>query len=172
MPLIVKSAVRSRWFVTCVHASLWLLLYLAVTTLGGKAPAFRDAEAVTNPPQSLPPVAGLERLFSPQGWPTSLTATNTLSPFYTRYFTPPTPPPPTTRTIEVTYQGFYQSGDGPKHTIFKLGDAYMVAPIGTRIATNLFVAGATMEALTLTNLAAETNILPLNTKKEIVVPVQ
>jgi hypothetical protein len=75
------------------------------------------------------------------------------------------------RKIEVTYQGFYQSGEGPKHTIFKLNEAYSVAPIGARIATNLFIADATMQALTLTNLAAQTNIVPLNEKKEILVPI-
>ena len=172
MPPVVKKALRNRWFVAGVHAGLWLLLYLAVTNLGGKAPDFREADAVANPPQSPAPVAGLERLFSPGVWPKSLIETNTLNPFFTRYFIPPTPPPPTTRKIEVTYQGFYQTGDGPKHTIFKLGDAYSVAPIGARIATNLFIAEATMQALTLTNLAAQTNILPLNAKKEIVVPIQ
>jgi hypothetical protein len=72
----------------------------------------------------------------------------------------------------VTYQGFYQTGDGPKNTIFKLGEAFMVAPIGARIATNLFIADATMQALTLTNLAVQTNILPLNVKQELVVPIQ
>ena len=82
------------------------------------------------------------------------------------------PPPPTTRKIEVTYQGFYQTGEGPKQTIFKLGDAFLVAPVGAQIATSLFVADATMQALTLTNLAAQTNIVPLNMKKEIVVPIQ
>jgi len=147
-------------------------LYLAVTSLGGKAPEFRDSDAGASPPQSPAPVAGLERLFSPGVWPKSLAETNTLSPFYTRYFIPLAPPPPTTRKIEVTYQGFYQSGDGPKHTIFKLGDAYLVAPVGARIATNLFIAEATMQTLTLTNLAAGTNLLPLNAKKEIVVPIQ
>jgi hypothetical protein len=127
---------------------------------------------MTSPPRSLAPVAGLDRLFSPGVWPKSLSDTNRLNPFVTRYFIPPAPPPPTTRTIEVTYQGFYRTGEGPKKTIFKLGDAYLVAPIGARIATNLFIAEATMQALTLTNLAAQTNILPLNAKKEIVVPIQ
>ena len=172
MPPIVKRALRNPWFTAGVHAGLWLLLYLAVVNLGGKVPELQDAKGVTNPPHSPVPVAGLERLFSPGGWPKSLTDTNRLNPFVTRYFIPPAPPPPTTRTIEVTYQGFYQTGEGPKKTIFKLGDAYQVAPIGARIATNLFIAEATMQALTLTNLAAQTNILPLNVKQEIVVPIQ
>ena len=94
-------------------------------------------------------------------------------PFFTRYFVPPAPPPPpTTRTIEVTYQGFYQTGDGPKQTMFRLGEAFHFAPVGARIATNLFIAEVTMQAMTLTNLAAQTNILPLNVKKELVVPIQ
>ena len=168
----LKKTLRTRWFVACLHASLWLLVYLALTNLGGKAPDFRDADAAATPPQSPAPVAGLERLFSPGIWPKSLIDTNRLNPFFSPYFIPPAPPPPaTTRKIEVTYQGFYQTGDDLKRVIFKLGEAYLVAPIGARIATNLFIAEATMQVLTLTNLSAQTNILPLNAKKEIVVPI-
>jgi hypothetical protein len=172
MPPIVKKTIRSRWFAGCVHAGLWLLLYLAVTHLGGRVPEVRDANAAAAALQSPAPVGGLERLFAPEAWPRSLVDTNALNPFFTRYFVPPAPPPPTTRKIEVTYQGFYQTGEGPKHTMFKLGEAYQVAPIGARIATNLFIADATMQALTLTNPAAQTNILPLNVKKELEVPIQ
>ena len=166
MPPIVKKALRSRWFVACVHAGMWLLLYLAITSFGGKAPNLLDADALANSPPSPAPVAGLERLFSPEIWPKSLIDTNRLNPFST-----PAPPPSTTRKIEVTYQGFYQTGDAPKHIVFKLGEAFKVASIGARIATNLFIAEATIQALTLTNLSAQTNILPLNVKKEIVVPI-
>jgi hypothetical protein len=172
MPPILKRALRNRWFTTCVHAGMWFLLYLAVVNLGGRAPEMRDAEGVAGPPHSLVPVAGLEHLFSPGSWPKSIADTNRLNPFVTRYFIPQAPPPPTTRKIEVTYQGFYQTGNGPKNTIFKLGDAFVVAPIGARIATNLLIADATMQALTLTNLTAQTNILPLNVKQELVVPIQ
>ena len=172
MPPIVQKTLRNRWFVTCVHAGLWLLLYLAVTGLGGKDPSYRETESVTNLPHSPVPVTGLERLFSSGIWPKSLVSTNRLDPFVTRYFIPPVAPPPTTRKIEVTYQGFYQTDGGAKNTIFKLGDVFLVAPIGTRIATNLFIADATMQTLTLTNLAAQTNVLSLNVKKEIVVPIQ
>jgi hypothetical protein len=172
MPPIVKKAMRSRWFAACVHASLWLLLYLAVTNLGGRAPQVRDAEAVAAPVPGPTLGSGLERLFAPGAWPRLLADTNAANPFFTRYFIPAAQPPATTRKIEVTYQGFYQTGEGPKQTIFKLGDAYQVAPIGTRIAASLFIAEATMQALTLTNLAAQTNILPLNAKRELVVPIQ
>ena len=172
MPPIVKRALRNRWFVIAVHAGMWLLLYLALAGLRGKAPDLRDSDGATSPPRSSVPVAGLERLFSSGVWPKSLVETNRLDPFVTHYFIPPVAPPPTTRKIEVTYLGFYQTGGGPKNTIFKLGDSFLVAPIGARIATNLFVADATMQTLTLTNLAAQTNVLSLNTNKEIIVPIQ
>jgi hypothetical protein len=172
MPPVVKKTLRNRWFVAGMHACLWLLLYLTLTHLGGKAPDFRGADAAPNPLQSPAPVAGLEGLFSPGVWPRSLNETNTLNPFFTRYFVPPTPPPPTTRKIQVTYQGFYQSGAGLKQTIFKLDEAYGVAPIGTRITNDLYIADATIHALTLTNQAAQTNIVPLNAKKEITIPIQ
>jgi len=172
LPMLQKT-LRSRWFIIGLQVSLWVLLYLAVANLGGQSPDFRDGDGAAAPPQSAVPVAGLERLYSSSVPPRTLIGTNTANPFLTRYFVPPAPPPPpTTRKIEVTYQGFYQTGDGPKQTIFRLGEAFLVAPVGTRIATNLFIAGVTMQAMTLTNLAAQTNIVPLNAKKEIVVPIQ
>ena len=186
MPPIVKRALRNRWFVIAVHAGMWLLLYLALAGLRGKAPAtetvtdhqHQSASSAAIPadapdrPLVAVPVAGLERLFSSGVWPKSLVETNRLDPFVTHYFIPPVAPPPTTRKIQVTYLGFYQTGGGPKNTIFKLGDSFLVAPIGARIATNLFIADATMQTLTLTNLAAQTNVLSLNTNKEIIVPIQ
>ena len=85
-------------------------------------------------------MAGLERLFQPGIWPKSLVQTNLLNPFFTIYFVPPPPPPPTTRKIEVTYLGFYQIGEGPKQTSFKLDESFKGGPIGAQIAPELFIA--------------------------------
>ena len=169
----ITRLLRSRWFVGCVHVGLWLLLYLAVTNLGGKALDFREVDASANPPQNPVPVAALDRLFAPDVWPqVAGRHERAQSLLHTLISSRRRPPPPTTRKIEVTYQGFYQTGDGPRHAIFKLGDVFIVAPVGAKIATSLFIAEATMQALTLTNSAAQTNIVPLNVKKEIVVPIQ
>jgi hypothetical protein len=168
----ITRLLRSRWFAGCVHASLWLLLYLAVTNLGGKAFDYGEVDSSANLPHNPVPVAALDRLFAPDVWPKALGATNVFNPFFTMHFIPPLATPATSRTIELTYQGFYQTGDGPKHAIYKLGDAFFAAPVGGKVATSLFVAEATMQALTLTNTAAKTNIVPLNVKKEIVVPIQ
>jgi hypothetical protein len=56
--------------------------------------------------------------------------------------------------------------------MYKLGDVLQVAPLGAELATSFFIADANIQALTLTNLAAQTNILPLNTKKPLVVPIK
>jgi len=160
--------------VICVHLGLWLLLYLAARSFGGGAPAFRDSVPLAAPAQSPAPVAKLEKLFSPGIWPKTLVDTNFATPFFTRYFIPsPTPPAPplTTRKIEITYLGFYETTGGPKYVIIKLADKFVSQPIGGNVSTNWLVAEATMNMLTLTNTAAQTNLLSLNAKKEIEVPI-
>jgi hypothetical protein len=172
---IFTPTLRSRWLVACVHAGLWLLLGLAIAGLRGKSPDYRDAVSVSTPVQSPAPVAKLLNLFSPGVWPASLADTNQLNPFFTRHFFPaqaPPLPPPTTKKIEVTYQGFYQPVDGARHVIAKVGDAYVDSPLGARLTANLFAVEATMQSLILTNAAAQTNLLLLNTKKEMEVPIQ
>src|SRR5262245_54018144 len=124
---------RSRSFAVCVHVGLWLLLYLAVRSFGGGSPIFRDSVPLAAPAQSPAPVAKLEKLFSPGIWPRTIIDTNLASPFFTKYFIPaPTPPvpPPTTRKIEITYLGFYETAGSPKHVIVKLADKFVSQPIG------------------------------------------
>ena len=172
MPPIVKKTLRNRWFTAGIHAGFWLLLYLAVVNLGGKVPDLRDAEGLSTPPHSPVPVAGLERLFSQGVWPKSLTDTNLLNPFVTRYFIPQAPPPPTTRKINVAYNGFSQINEGIKQVGYKLDNVFNIAPIGTQIATELFIADATIQTLMLTNVAAQTNIIGWNTNKDIIIPIK
>jgi hypothetical protein len=166
---------RSNWFAVLVHTALWLLLYLVLTTLGGKAPAFREADSFSAPAQSPAAIAKLDNLFSPGTWTKSFAETNDLNPFFTIHFIPPSAPapaPPTTRKIELTYQGFYQTGNSVKQTMIKIADGFAVKPVGSTVATNLFIAEATALSLTLTNLAGQTNVLSLNTQKVIEIPIQ
>jgi hypothetical protein len=171
----LMQAMRSRWFAIGIHAGLWCVLYLAVIHLGGKTPDFRIAESSTAPSPGPVPVAKMDSLFTSAEWPISQGGTNTPNPFFTSYFVPapsPTPPAPTTRKIEVTYQGFYTAGDDVKHAVVKVADSFVVASIGAPIVTNLFVADAGLQNLMLTNLTAQTNLLLLNTKKEIEIPIK
>ena len=173
-PVLVQT-LRSRSFAASVHAGLWLLLYLAVTQFGGKAPPLRDSLPLSVPAQTPAPVAKLDHLFAAGVWPKTIVDTNLPSAFFTRHFIPPptTPPaPPTTRMIDITYLGFFQTADAPKNVIVKMADSFIVRAIGTRVATNWFVADATALALTLTNTVATNTVVPLNAKKEIEVPIQ
>jgi len=166
---------RSRWFAIGTHIGLWCVVYLAVTHLGGKTPDFRIAESSASAPPGPVPVAKMDSLFSSGQWSIPQGGTNARNPFFTSYFVPvasPAPPPPTTRKIEVTYQGYYQAGDDMKHAVVKVADTFVVASIGASIATNLFVADANLQNLMLTNLNAQTNLLLLNAKKEIEIPIQ
>jgi len=171
----LADILKSRWFAIVVHAGLWILLVLAIMGFSGNLPSFNDTDSSFSAPQSPIPVAGLEQLSSPAAWPKLAENTNNLNPFSTKHFFPPQvapPPAPTTRKFEVTYQGYYQSENGPLQTMLKLGTNFIIAPVGSRMLSNLFVANATMQFLTLTNTSAKTNVLPLNTPREVEVPIQ
>ena len=171
----LAHTLRSRSFAVLVLLGFCLLLYLAARSSGGKAPAYRDSVPLPTPAQSPAPVAKLGNLFAPAIWPKMLVDTTLPTPFFTTHFIPaptPTAPAPTTRKIEITYLGYYESAGSPKHVIVKLADKFVTQPVGGNVSTNWLVAQATMNLLTLTNVAAETNLLPLNAKKEIEVPIQ
>jgi hypothetical protein len=175
MSSTLVQLLRGRAFAIGVHISLWTLLALALLKIGGKTPEFHDSDSFSVPPQSLVPVAKLGSLFASSQWPSPMPATEGSSPFFTRYFVPvpsPVPPPPTTKKIEVTYQGYFQAEGSLKTAIVKLADSFMVVPIGAAVATNYYVADANLQSLTLTNPASQTTLLPLNVKKEIEVPVK
>lgn len=166
---------RGRAFGFGVHLALWLLLVLVLLKIGGKTPEFRQSDSFSAPPQTLAPVARLGSLFASSPWPNPIPATEGSSPFFTRYFVPvpsPTPPAPTTRKIEVSYQGYFQAEGGPKNAIVKFGDTFMVVPVGSAVATNFYVAEASLQSLTLTNPVSQPTLLPLNAKKEIEVPIK
>ena len=174
MPLLVQ-ALRSRWFAVSVHVGLWLLLFFALTKLGGNAPIYKDAVALSSPAQSPAPVAKLDRLSTPGVWPAIVTDTNAPSLFFTKHFIPPTapaPPAPTTRKIDITYLGFSDAEGSARQAYYKLADVIEVKPVGVRITTNWFISDATFQSLSLTNLAAQSTLLPLNEKKQIEVPIQ
>jgi hypothetical protein len=171
------NLLRNRSFVVIVHVGLWVLLYLALRGMGGRMPEYRDARAATSAPQTVVPVSKLDQLFSQAALPAggSLTNTNPAGPFFTKHFIPPTtpaPPPPTTKKIELTYQGFYDAAGQGKRAVIKMGEAFLICSPGSNVTANLFVAQATMQSLLLTNASAQTNLLLLNTKKEIEVPIK
>ena len=51
-------------------------------------------------------------------------------------------------------------------------DKLVSIPVGGMVTTNLFVVDAAMQSLTLTNTAAQTNLLGLNARQVIEVPLK
>ena len=171
----VTKAIRSRWLAILTHAGLWLLLYLAVTGLRGKPPEMHEADGTSAPPQRIVPVGKADQVMNRANWPKLEPATNTANPFFTKHFIPPPAPPPpapTTRKIELTYLGFYTSDGSKKQVIVKLADALLVTPLGAKVTANLFAVDASALSLTLTNSLPQTNLLKLNVKTELEVPIQ
>lgn len=169
---MLNHPLRSRWFAALVHAGLWALLILALAALGGRAPRFSAADTPSPPPDEPVPTGIIQRLFGLRPPLASLNATNLVSPFFTRHFEPPVVPPPTTRKVELTYHGFFQTADGPLTALLKVGDNILPVVVGARAVADLAVADMSWQGLTLTNAAARTNLLPLNLKKDVDVPIQ
>lgn len=174
MPSAFTQTVRSRWFALVIHLGLWLLLYLTLVNLRGTAPPYRNVNSGLSP-QVPVPAGKLSGLFL--GDPLPPPGTNTsANPFFTEHFVPPPtpapPPPPTSRKVEVTYQGFFESTENVRHAVMVVGKDLVIAKTGALVETNVFVSQAGLQVLTLTNLAAQTNLLPLNVKTVIEVPIK
>lgn len=168
---MLTRPLRSRWFAALIHVGLWLLLILALAALGGRTPRF---SAATTPGAASPdpvPTGIIQRLFSARLPLDKLNATNLSNPFFTRHFEPPVVPAPTTRKVELTYHGFYQTTDGPMTALLKVGENIVPVAVGARALADLFVADISFPTLVLTNAASLTNALPLNTKKVVDVPL-
>jgi len=171
---MLKETLRSRWFSAGLHAGLWLLFVMVVAGLGGRRPQFTETDADPLAIQKPVPVAKLELLFAPDNWPKHVVDSASQNVFATLHFKPPVVPvpPPTTRRVELTYQGYYQSGDGPQRTMLRMGDAMVAVPVGAVVVSNLWVASAGFKTLTLTNSAGQTNVLAVNVKQNVEVPLK
>ena len=173
LPPMLTQLLRSRGFAGVVLAGLALLLYLTTLHLGGRAPSYQEFSSSQSSVSVPVPVFRLGTVFERDGSAAAPGASKPESAFFTRHFGPaPAPPPPTTRTFELTYLGYYSSAGAARQVMVQLGTGYLVVPVGERALSNLFVAVATMKELVLTNDGGQTNLLPLNIKKAVEVPIK
>jgi hypothetical protein len=170
--LTLTQSIRSRSFAVVILGGLLCLLLLALAALGGRRPRFAEALIRSSVPRDPIPTAVIRTLFDAEVNLAAVARTNSPSLVFTRRFMPPVLPPPTTKKVELTYHGFYQTTEGPKTALIKAADAIVPVTAGGRVIANLFVADITWQALTITNSAAQTNLVPLNAKKEFEVPLQ
>jgi hypothetical protein len=173
---VLAYTLRNRWFALLVHGGLWLLLIATLSSLDRARIRYSQASTLTPLTTNLVPIARIEhaaKLFSTPRPPGA--DTNMIDPFFTRHFSPPvtpSPPPPTSRKIELIYQGFYETEGAPRHAFIRLGDILLAAPAGSNFAANLFISGMDASSLKLTNQAGQTSVLGLNVKKEVEVPAK
>lgn len=173
---MLNATLRSRSFSAALHAGLWLLLLLALVGIGGgRALTYREAEP--DPSAVITPVlvARLQKLFAPENWPKQVVDAGSSNLFITAHFipkAPPPPPPPTTRKVELTYQGCYRTANGPQYALLQTSEKLIGIVVGGLVTTNLYVIEATPQTVTLTNSAAQTNVLKVNVKSEVEVPLK
>jgi len=158
-----------------VHLVAWALLILAIAGLGGASVNRNEKTSPGPAPRLILPPAALARFFDPKAAFTPPADTNGWDPFFTLHFIPkqaPPAPPPTTRKIDLTYLGYYQTDGKARRVMVRSGTNLLDTPVGTRLTANLFAAEATMQTLVLTNPAAQTNTLALNLARELEVPIK
>lgn len=171
---MLNETLRSRWFSAALHGGLWLLLLLAVMGIGGRRPQFSETEADTAALHTPVPVAKMEKLFALDNLPKQVVSADSQNAFATSYFLPPSIPvvPLTMRRVELTYQGYFETIGTPRRALMRFGDQLVSIPVGQLIVSNLGVSEAAFQTLTLTNIAGQTNLLKVNTKQEVEVPLK
>jgi hypothetical protein len=166
---MLKGLQRDRWLATLLLVGLLILLFLVLRDYGVGLPQFpipaRRSES------ALIPITEnrLEELLTPSAVPT-LHTTNLNNPFFTAHFQPPKPPAPTTRKVNMTYQGFFQTTDGDKYAFVRVDDTDVTIARGRPIVADLHVAEINVRTLVLTNTASRTNVLEFNQTVPVEVP--
>src|SRR5688572_29247776 len=168
----MQSLEQERLLAVLLLSGLTALLVFAALSLGGSMPELPPPKRGAGAAQRLVPVGGVDALFAASTIAQLAPPAKMLSPFYTTYYQPPRPQAPTTRKVELTYQGFVETAAGERRAFIRTGDTLFVGPVGSKVLADLVVAEITTRTLTLTNSAATTNVLEFNARKELEVPVQ
>ncbi len=152
-----------------VLAVLTGLLGLTVWNLGGRLPELKPlGNGPGRPGEDWPTSAQVDAWFALPAL-TALTATsNAPNPFFTRYFQPP--PPPTTRPVALTYQGYLDSSAGERRAFLQVNDAVRPFTAGARVVADHHVHRIERRSVILTNAAGATNVLEFNVTKILQVP--
>ncbi|HKS37171.1 MAG TPA: hypothetical protein VJW76_08290 [Verrucomicrobiae bacterium] len=168
----MNSLERERWWAGLLLSGLIVLLAFAAFSLGGSMPALPVPGRNAAPPRTSVPVGSIDALFAPATLGQLAPPAKLQSPFYTAYYQPPAPKPPTTRKVDMTYQGFIETAEGQQRAFIKTGDTLFVGPVGSKVLADLVVVEIAPRRLTLTNSAARTNVLEFNARQELEVPAQ
>jgi hypothetical protein len=169
---MLKEVQRDRGLTVLLLVSAGLLVYLVVRDFGSGMPDEPRLSTGVAPPLAVLPTREFAGLF---GAVSTQRVAAASGGFHTTHFQPPpkpSPPAPTTRTVEATYLGYFEAGGRPRRAIVRLGEAQAIIPAGSNLVADVFVSGIAMRTLTLTNAAGATNVLAFDVKTNLVVPIQ
>jgi hypothetical protein len=178
---MLKFLENSKLLSVVVLLGTLFLLTMVVFEPSSPLPNPAELKRHSNPPDTTALVGKIEALFSEATLAAMRPATNLANPFYTTYFQPPlappkpvtlTPPAPTTKKVQLTYQGDSQSSDGIKRAFIKVGDGLFFGPVGSNVVADFVVSEIALHTLTLKNAGSQTNILQFNVPKEVEVPIK
>jgi hypothetical protein len=168
---MLRAVERDRWIALVLVAGLVALLVTAIRQLGVGIPEFPVSATRAPTVEATVPVARFRDLFAAGRVPRLGVETNLSSAFYTLYFQPPPPKPPTTRKVDLTYLGHVQTASGEKRAYVKVGETNFIGPVTSNVVADLAVAEIGLRTLLLTNRAAQTNLLEFRILKTVEVPV-
>jgi hypothetical protein len=168
---MLRGLSRDYWVAVAMLAVLLALVGLVLRDYGVGLPEFPAPSAQPTP--ILPPLHAteFERLFPGELERELRQDPDRPSPFFTAHFQPPKPKPPTTRKVNMTYLGLLESSEGRRQAFLRIDNETRNAGVGESIIADLGVADMDLRSLSLTNSAAETNVLQFNVSKAVEVPI-
>jgi hypothetical protein len=186
-----SRAVGSLWVAVMLAIVLAALLVMAAADLHDTSPRLPQLERGARPMCELISGVKIQVLVSPAVFLQTHLSKNEGHAFYTKFFVPPpapvpkptpppepkpeppvAPPPPQTRKVQLLFQGVYETAAGEKKIFLKRDEESLVIAPGAVVAANWAVAAVDLRRLTLTNAAAQTNILEFNSAKALEIPVK
>lgn len=179
--MITTALSKNRMLAGLLFVLLLVMLYLAITRLGGKMPVLDELPPLTNTRADLVPAARVESVFQTNLWAKMQPAAGQTNLLYTGFFIPPPPPPPPVtppppppppRKVALLYQGFFETAATVRQAYLMVDSNLMLLKIGSNVVNDIKVSEIGAKVLTLTNAAGQTNVIPFRVPKEIEIPAK
>jgi hypothetical protein len=153
---------------------VWLafLAYQIVRNLGGRTPAPPNVSFFAPIGAKVDRGHQMEQLFSTALYGDFKPARNMSNPFYSIPFVAPPPPdPPTTRQVNLLYQGYFVSSQGEKKAYVLVDSQLVIGGMGSKVVAQYFMSGISPSALVLKDGAGKELKVNFNAKTQVVVPI-
>jgi hypothetical protein len=155
-----------------IMVTLVVIVVAVSADLGHEVGAYPRVAVARQPGSNVrEPMRWLDAMFSLDTLGQLAPLTNRITPFHTTYFQPPPAKPVTTRKVELTYRGFYETAQGQKRAFVRVDDQVLVASVGAKLLGDLVVTDIALRTLVLTNGQAQSNRLEFNAGKLMEIPV-